>query len=91
MSPRAQSPRSLGQQSSSLISSGIRSPRTFNVDREGPPPPMSPRRVTSAAGGSSGRPLPRKNSSSHSDEKVRTPKGRPLDHNMQMILVTEVR
>jgi hypothetical protein len=90
-SPRAQSPRSFPQQFLSSNTSSIRSPRTLNVDREGPPPQLSPRKLTSVAGISSGRPLPRKNTSSRSDEKIRMPKGRPLDHNMQMILVTEVR
>jgi hypothetical protein len=88
-SPRVQSPRSVAQQSSSSNAPSCRAPRTLNVDREGPPPQLSPRRA--AGGGSSDRPLSRKNASSHSDDKVRTPKGRPLDCNMQMILVTEVR
>jgi hypothetical protein len=85
-SPRAPSPRNLAQQSSSSGAPSFRPPRTLNVDREGPPPQPSPR---TAAGGS-GRPLSRKSASSHSDDKARTPKGRPLDCNMQMILVTEV-
>jgi hypothetical protein len=84
------SPRGLVQQSSSPNTAGFRSPRTVNVDREGPPQP-SPRGT--GAGSSIVRALPRKNtvqSSSNSDDKIRTPRGRPLDYNMQMILVREV-
>ena len=91
-SPRAQSSPGLTRQSSSSDTSGPRLPRTLNVEQEGPPPQLSPRR-TASAGSSSARSQPRKNtfqSPSHTDDKVRTPKGRPLDHNLQMILVREV-
>jgi len=56
---------------------------------------MSPRRPAAAGGGSAlnPKPKPRKHnphSSGHADDKARAPKGRPLDFNMQMILVREV-
>ncbi len=92
-SPRAHSPRALSRQSSPPNTAfGLRSPRTPKADGEVPPPQLSPRRFA-AAGGSSATPMPRKNAvySSNGDDKVRTPKGRPLDCNTQMILVREVR
>jgi hypothetical protein len=81
------SPRGLARQSQPSSASGLQSPRTINVDREAPSPQMTPRRTPVADGG-----VGRKSAWAQvGEDKVRTPKGRPLDCNMQMILVSEVR